>query len=270
MLNLKEKAMNIRNMLCQILLWLFIPLLLSANTVQAQEKEMLAEMWVMQPKAGMEKAFAKALADHVAHRQTLGDPRSWQVYTPVLGDNLNEYVIRSCCFEWKDLDAYEKWTMEKDPLKHWNNNADDKVANYGHYFAVMDMENSHWPDGVKANFVGVTHFSFKPGHWQDIKKDMKTISDVAKQHKWPYHWSWSYPVSGKPGMHLVIPHENFASMAPPEVKFNSLMVKHLGSEDKAAAFWKNWSSHFSSTHYEIYRHNKELSMPEKKMPDKKK
>jgi hypothetical protein len=256
--------MHIRNMLGQKRLWLFLPLLLGAFTLQAQEKELLAEMWQMEPKAGMDQAFEKSFKEHIDHRQKLGDPRSWQVYMPVLGNKLNQYLIRSCCFEWKDMDSYQQWTKDKDPMTHWNKNVDGKVSHYGHYMSTMDMENSHWPENVVANYVGVTYYKIKPGHWKALTEAVKTISNVAKQHKWPYHWSWSYSVGGEPGMHLAIPYENYTKMTPPEQKFNALMVKHLGSEDKAAAFWKDWASHFETTHYNIYQHNKELSMPEKK------
>lgn len=256
--------MNLHHLLRQNLLWLFIPFLLAGMNLQAQEKEMLAEMWLMQPKAGMNAAFEKSFKEHIDHRQKLGDPRSWQVYQPVLGDKLNEYLIRSCCFEWKDMDSYQQWSMEKKPLEHWNKNVDEKVAHYGHYMATIDMANGHWPDTVKANYVGVTYFKIKPGHWREVKDAVKVISEVAKTHKWPYHWSWSYPVGGEPGMHLAIPYENYTQMTPPEQTFNALMVKHLGSEEKAKAFWQAWSSHFDTTHYNIYRHNKALSMPEKK------
>lgn len=256
--------MNLRKILNKKLLWLFVPMLLGASQVQAQEKEMLADMWVMQPKAGMGKDFNKALADHMAHRKSLGDPRVWQVYRPVLGNELNSYIIRSCCFEWKDLDSYDKWVMDKDPMTHWNSKVDDKVAHYGHYMSILDMENSNWSDGVSANFVGVTYFKIKQGHGRDVEKAMKTISDVAKEHKWPYSWSWSYPVGGEYGMNLAIPFDNYAAMTPPEEKFNSLMVKHFGSEEKAQEFWEDWNDHFETTEYSIYRLDKELSMPAKK------
>ncbi|MDX1676456.1 hypothetical protein [Arsukibacterium sp.] len=256
--------MNIRNMLCQITVWFLVSLLLSTGNVQAQEKEMLAEMWQMTPKAGMNQAFENNFKAHIEHRQKLGDPRQWHVYTPVLGDELNKYLIRSCCFEWKEMDSYQQWVKEKDPMTHWNKNVDDKVAHYGHYLAVMDMANSHWPDGVTANYVGVTYYMIKPGHGSEVKAAVKIISDVAKAHNWPYHWSWSYTVSGEPGMHLAIPFENYAGMAPPEQKFNALMVKHLGGEDKAKAFWQTWASHFDKTSYNIYYHNKALSVYHKK------
>jgi hypothetical protein len=255
--------MNIRNILYPPQLWLLVPLLLGVNAAQAQEKEMLAEAWVMQPKAGMEQAFEKSFKEHIDHRQKLGDPRVWHVYTPVLGDKLNQYLVRSCCFEWKDMDSYQQWAIDKDAMKHWNNNVDGKVHHYAHYMSTMDMANSHWPDTVVANYVGVTYFEIKPGHWAEVEAAVKLMSDVAKANKWPYHWSWSYPVGGKPGLNLVVPYENYTQMTPPEQKFDALMVKHLGSAEKAKAFWKSWSGNFDSTHYNIYRHNKALSMPDK-------
>jgi hypothetical protein len=251
--------MNIRNMLCQTVVWLFISLLPGTGNVHAQDKEMLAEMWQMTPKTGMAQTFEKGLQEHIKHRQKLGDPRTWHVYTPVLGNELDSYLIRSCCYEWKEMDSYQQWIKDKDPMTHWYKNVDDKVAHYGHSMAIMDFANSNWPEDVIANYVGVTYYKIKSGHGSDVETDIKVISDVAKANNWPYHWSWSYPVSGEAGLHLAIPFENFAAMAPPEQKFNALMVKHLGGEDKAKAFWQNWASHFETTHYNIYHHRKELS-----------
>ncbi len=230
---------------------------------QAQDKVLLAEMWMAEVKPGTHADFEKKFKDHINERVKLEDPRAWHVYTPVLGEHLNRYLIRYCCFEWKDADSYEQWGMEKHPNKHWNKHVDKYVQRYGHYLEKMDVKNSRWPKGVEANFVGVSHYLVKMGQWEGMKEDMAIISTAAKENNWPYHWSWSFPVSGTPSKQLVIPFKNYADMAPPEQKFSEIMVKHLGSEEKVKAFWQRWSSHFETVEYNIYRYRKDLSMQEK-------
>ncbi len=230
-------------------------MLFSAQAVaDNHDQEMLAEFWVMIPKEGASQDVQQALIDHIAHRKTLGDPRQWHIYRPVLGDKLSRVIVRACCFTWADQDAYEKWNQDKNPIKHWNDTGSKSVAGYEHYLSVQDMENSHWPKETKASFVGVNNLKVKAGHWQAMMADLKAISDIAKKNNWPHNWAWSYSVSGTPGITLAFPYENYAAMAPPEEKFAAFLAKHMGGEDKAKALLESWRSHFESSHYNVYRH----------------
>ncbi|MDF2176698.1 hypothetical protein P2G88_00355 [Aliiglaciecola sp. CAU 1673] len=253
--------MNKRKPISRPLLFL-LSLALLPFYLHAQDKspEMLAEVWVMTPKADMQDAFEKGLKEHMAQRVKLGDPRKWNVYRPVLGDGLNSYVIRACCFQWKDLDSYRNWSIEKDPMKHWNKNVDPKVHKYEHYLSVVDTQNSHWPEDTKYNYVGVSWYQVKMGHWQEMEADKKLMSDLAKQHNWPYNWAWASSVSNGGSMSLAVPYADYASMAPPAESFAAFMGKHMGAEEKAKEMLKRWASHFEERHYNIYRHDKELSM----------
>ena len=66
------------------------------------------------PKADQAEAFEAALKAHMAKRVEMGDARSWQVYQAVTGDEMNNYVIRSCCHSWADKDSYQAWVAESD------------------------------------------------------------------------------------------------------------------------------------------------------------
>ncbi|WP_088330024.1 hypothetical protein [Lacimicrobium sp. SS2-24] len=247
------------NLITKLAMTLMVSLLFSVGMV-AQATEKLAESWVMTPKEGKSDDFRKALKEHVAHRVTLQDPRKWKIYTPVLGDKLDRFIIRACCFEWKDQDQYMAWNKEKNPMQHWQKKADKLVHSYAHHLSTVDSENSHWPADLSYSYVGVTNMQVKAGHWSAMKADLATMSSIAKTHNWPYHWGWTYSVGGPRSVSLVIPYNNYADMAPPEQKFSELLVKHFGDKDKAQAFMQGWSDHFDTNEYQIYRLNTELSM----------
>ena len=228
----------------------------------AEEKmpELIADVWVMTPKAGHEADFHKALKEHVAFRASKDDPRKWQVYRAVTGDKLNEYIIRACCFEWAAQDKYVEWSNSSGVQKNWNENASQYVESYKHEFIKMDSKNSHWPQGTDASYVGVTHFSVKDGHSQKMKKAIMDLSTFAKENKWPHSWSWSSPISGSYDISLAIPHANFASMAPLDESFYDFVMKNHESKEEAGKIFDDYSSSIEDATYHIYRHDKDLSM----------
>ena len=61
----------------------------------AEDQPPLAEMWVIVPKPDHRNEFFAALKEHMAFRAEQGDPREWQTYTPLLGDNLNRVAVRA-------------------------------------------------------------------------------------------------------------------------------------------------------------------------------
>ncbi|MFT6988409.1 MAG: hypothetical protein ACJASL_000371 [Paraglaciecola sp.] len=229
-------------------LTLFVPSAIALN----KSPELLAETWVVTPKAGKSEDLEKAIAKHTAHRIKLKDPRKWQIYSPILGNNLNAILIRSSGFTWAQMDEYRDWTNEKDPTKHWNKHADPQISNYGHYLSVEDTANNNWGPEVKYRYVGLTTYVLKPGHRAAMNKDRKLFSDVAKANKWPFNWDWSDAVSGSGDIFLAVPYQNWASMAPPDETFAEMLGKHFGDDAKTKATLQRWVSHFESVDYNIY------------------
>ncbi len=238
-------------LLCSILA--FIP----SAFAQVKAPEMLAETWVMTPKAGAGAELEKALKKHTAHRNKLEDPRDWQVFSQVLGNDLGSILVRSSGFTWADMDSYEAWSRDKNPQKHFNEYVDPAVSNYGHYLFTMDIANSHWPEGTEYNFVGVTTYVVKAGHYAAMKKDLKLMSDAAKSPDWPYNWLWYESVSDG-DLSLAVPFNNYADMAPAEQTFREFLTKTMESKEKADELIGSWMSHFESTQYMVYRHRKDL------------
>lgn len=232
----------------------------------AEDKEptLIADIWTMTPKAGHEADFHAALKTHIKFRQNHDDPRNWQVLSPIVGDHMNTYLIRACCFEWSAQDSYEEWSEKSGVQKHWNETANKYVASYNHNFNVADRENSHWGSDTVANFVGVTRYKVKNNSWKKLDKAISSLSSLGKDNNWPHSWSWGYPVSGPIDLVLAIPFKNYAAMAPLEENFFEFVSKHLKSEKKAQKIFDRFTNSIESSEYTIYKNLKDLSMQSKR------
>lgn len=236
-----------------ILLVLIAICILPSKAYAYKQETVLSESWIVVAKPGKTAELAFAISEHATFRKSLKDPKSWQVYTPVLGDNLNAFVIRSCCTDWAGMDEHEQWDMASKASEHWNKTAGSLVGKYIHNFDKWDMSVSNWPDNTEHKFVGLTTYRVKIGHWRDMKADMKLMSEAAKAQKWPYRWAWGHSIAGEGELKLAIAYTNFAAMEPPEKSFSSMLAEHMGSEEKAAELIKRWLSHFDHIEYNIYR-----------------
>ena len=223
----------------------------------------LATVWVVHPKAGHFGSFMAAVADHMAFRKEQGDIRGWNVYQPAVGDDIGKIAFRYCCFDWADEDAYVTDEAAKGLGDHWNANVDQHVEHYEHYLSETDYDNSHWNDEAGPfTLFGVTTWNIAPGKGSDFNSMKAKMSQLAKENGWANEdriWSWSSRIGGKPEESLVIPHENYADMAPPEETFYEFVVEQVGAEEADAMFGK-FSKSSRSTNYTVWQHIPELSI----------
>ena len=225
-----------------------------------QPPELLADVWVFTAKTGQLGALQKALVAHRDHRRQLGDPRKWRLYQPIVGNQLDSFLVRYCCFEWAELDSYQQWMMEKQPMQHWVQQVEPHVQHSVRYLSELDVRHSNWPADLPYRYVGVTRYMVKPGHWRAMSADVKTLTEIARTHSWPYHYGWMYGIGGEPRVYLASPYNSYAEMARPEQSFAELLIKHFGDEQKATQFMQNWAEHFHSIHYDIYVFLPDMSM----------
>ncbi|GAA4886972.1 hypothetical protein [Ferrimonas pelagia] len=245
--------------LSRLAIWLVICFSL-AFTTAAQADESLADMWFVTPNPGQSDQFEQALKTHLRFRQQNEDPRQWQVFVQVLGDQMDTYVIRNCCFGWDEIDGYRAWSVEQQAGAHWQETVAPLVATISHNYSSLDVANSHWPqDTSDYHYFGVTQYQIRPGHAAGVQSDVKALSEQAKAMEWPYHWSWSRPVAGAPSLMLVIPYRDHSAMAPADPNFFEALKQHMNSEKRAAKLMESWSSHFSATRYDVYRLRQDLS-----------
>jgi len=224
----------------------------------------LAEMWLITPKQGQELEFRKALAEHMKFRSEHSDPRAWQTYTPMLGDNLNQFAIRFCCFNWADQDSYEAWGAGAEEIHaHFQEHVAPLADHWEHYFESMDWPNSHWVDAANGyKYFAVTEFHLMPGSGPDFDAARDKMSQIAINQGWAnnhHPWIWASVIGGPATESIIIPHENFASFDRSDEDFASFLSRNLGSE-AAAELMKQFSSASGSTSYQIWEYHEDLSM----------
>ena len=221
----------------------------------------LSDVWVMVPKEGHREEFEEGLKEHLVARKEADDPRAWHTYDVAVGDDMSTYVVRHCCFEWADQDAYEEWSMGTELPAHFDENVAPHVASYEHYIDSIDWENSKWgSDVVDWSFVGVTEWRPKMGEARARNEALSKMIGTAKEHGWEGRWVFFSSIGGPSNLKIAIPYTDWADMAPPETTFYEFMAEHLGEED-ANAMFKKFSSSFWGSEYTVYRLRTDLSTP---------
>jgi hypothetical protein len=224
----------------------------------------LAEMWLVTPKAGQGDEFRKALAEHMAFRSEHGDPRAWQVYTPLLGDNLSQVAIRFCCFNWADQDSYAAWGSGAEKIQaHFDEHVAPHADKWEHYFESMDWGNSHWAESAgSAKYYAVTEFNIKPGYGQDFDAARDAVSQIALNQGWATDdrsWIWASVIGGSPRESVIIPHADYASFDRGDENFSSFLSRQMGA-DKASELMKQFSGATEGSTFQIWKHQPDLSM----------
>jgi hypothetical protein len=231
---------------------------LAPNLVLAGETPPpLAETWTMIPKSGQAQELTQALKNHIAFRSEHGDPWQWVAYTPFLGDNLDRVVVRSCCHSWADLDAYQDWGRSHPEVwADFSEHVAPLTEKYEHNLSNIDWANSHWNDkGGPYKYFAVTEFSVKPGESGNLHAALEKMSQIAIDQGWAtdaHSWIWSSAVGGSPSVSIVIPHENFASMAGDGESFADFLARQMGSAEAAADLMKQFSSATLKSDYQIW------------------
>jgi hypothetical protein len=233
-------------------------------SVMAQDEEAsppsLSDVWVMIPKAGHATDFEAAFKEHLAARKEAGDPRNWHTYTPVIGDDLTPYVVRYCCFDWADHDAYIEWSNNAGMGPKFRDTVGPYVETYHHHFDYIDWENSHWPmDAGEFQYVGVTSWDLKMGEGPARSAALAKLAGTAKEKGWEGIWAFMSSIGGDGQLSVAVPYKDFADMAEPDPTFYEFIVEHLG-EDEANAVFQSFSASFWNAEYTVWMHRKDLSM----------
>jgi hypothetical protein len=236
----------------------------SQEDEEAEAPGPLSDLWMVVVKPGMDAEFAEAMAAHIKFRADAGESRRWDSYRVAVGHDIRPIGIRSCCFNWADLDTYQAEDDELGLSANWNENVNQYVDHYHHYIEEVDWDNSHWPDGSNGPFFGVTTWYLKEGAGPESNQAMEKMSQLAKNDGWAddesNNWLWLSRVGGKDALMIVSSYANYADMAPPEQNFFEFATEKLGAEE-AGAMFDDFGSGFASSDYTIWEHDEDLSTP---------
>lgn len=230
--------------------------------VQAQDEDPpnLASLFIIHPKDGQLAELEAATVAHGAWRKENGDPRAWQMYQAVTGDDLDAIYVHYCCFEWADEDAYEKWQFDTGAIAAYAETMGPHVESLEHYYSETDSANSNWPeDPPDYYYFGVTYWKPNPANQGESGAALAKFTEVAKENGWPYPWSWSRRIGGSAQLSLISPYQAYSSMDRPGPGFFEWFAAHTSEQEAAEAF-EAFGSGFWSSEYTIYRWRPDLSM----------
>lgn len=236
--------------------------LLVSSPVIAQDEGSLADSWIIQVNRGEAEKFEAAFTKHLAFRIKQGDPRTWEVYQPVVGRDMGHYVVRTCCIKWADLDTYDEWAYTSKVSDNWNKNVDRFVQSYAHEIDTIDFINSNWRDSdVAPALISFTSYILKPGRQVQWSLAMSAMSKHAMAGGWPYHWAWGESMGGAGERWLAVPYDNYAGMEPSDQTLAMFLAKQMESREAAMELMSEFSDAIEATDRTIYRYRADLSTP---------
>ncbi|MEE4293123.1 MAG: hypothetical protein V2I79_04050 [Xanthomonadales bacterium] len=225
----------------------------------------LAESWSMVPKAGQRAEFFEGLKEHMAFRSEAGDPFVWETYTPMLGDELNTVVVRACCFDWADVDAYREWSENNAEVNaHWQEHVGQYADDYGHYFTRLNWSDSNvGGDWSGYRYFAVTEFETKAGMAGQFDAAREALSQIAINNGWANEerpWVWSSSIANPGNESIVVPHKRLGDMDRDEQSFFNFLVKVMGSEEAAEELLGRFGNAVAGQEFQIWERHADYSM----------
>lgn len=221
----------------------------------------VADTWIMWPKDGRQMDFETAVRNHAAWRKQNGERFVWQIYQPIVGDDLTYYVIRSGGHHWADFDANREWGRSAKAGEEFDRTVGQHVARIEHYFDETLEQFSHWQESEDYRYFGVSELQLKPGMYGQMTDELAKLHKAAVDGNYSRSFSVLLNIGGDGGMLVVWPYRNYAEMAQPEPSIMKLMADSLGSEAAARETMTRLQSSFEDARFTIYVHRADLSTP---------
>jgi len=225
----------------------------------------LAESWSMVPKAGQGAELFAGLKEHMAFRSEAGDPFVWVTYTPMLGGELDRVIVRACCFDWTDVDAYREWSESNQEVNaHWQEHVGQYADDYGHYFSRINWSDSNATgDWSKYRYFAVTEFKTKAGMAGQFDAAREALSQIAINNGWATEqrpWMWSASVANPQYESIVVPYMRLGDMDRDDQSFFNFLVKVMGTEQAAEELLGRFNSAVEGQEFQIWERHADYSM----------
>ena len=219
---------------CRVIL-LAVAVSLLAMPALAQEKkpESVVRVYVMVAKPGMAQQFEEGRKKHMDFHRKSGDTWGWETWSIDTGEGTGNYVSVAGGHTWKDLDAWDAKLGDADTADGNKNMAPFLSASLGSIWMMMPDVSKPRAGMTPPKMQEVIHFQLKPGGESDFNYAVKKITDAINKTNWPVNYTWFTLVNGGEASHyvLIIPHDNWASMAEPDVSFDAMIEKALGRHE---------------------------------------
>lgn len=221
----------------------------------------LASFYSVWPMAGHEMQFEAAIKEHVAWRKQAGEGWTWEVYVPVLGTDMANYVFRSGDHHWADFDANDAWEMTSKADEMFQKSVAPHVARYEHTIAVEDYEHSHWVMAEDYKYFRVTEYELNSGAASAIREAIDTIHKGLMAGGWQRSYAISRTIGGTGGLTIVGPYRSWAEMEDPKPSMIEVLGKGVGSEAAAKAALQKFGDGIKKSNTSIYMARPDLSTP---------
>lgn len=235
------------------------PLLAAAQ--EADAGKTAASVWYIWPKAGHEQAFEQALREHAAWRKQAGEGFDWRIYTPVAGDDMAHYVVRSGEHAWSDFDRNREWEMQNKAGETFARQVGPHVERYAHYFTNDQRDLSYWTTTEPYPMYEVTTLRLAPGKYGEFRRQVGALRAAAMAQQWNGQWALASITGGDDDMTLVIPLRDHAAMAGPSPTIMEMMAAQMGGQDQAAKTMGAIQSAVEASDTTVYVHRPDLSTP---------
>ena len=209
---------------------LFATVLLACSAALAQSTQVVSQVTVIMPKAGMVKQFEEGRKAHSAFHGTQKD--TWKVFVWEVssGERSGAYVMASPGHSWKEFDgraAFDKLDGV-DVAKNMAPYAASSVTSYYVYREDMSMTP---PPAMPANMRTTVAYTVDPAHVNDFIEAVKKINAALKKTNYPVKPSRWYALANggeNPTFVLVTDRATWADMEPPEKKLEDALTEADG------------------------------------------
>jgi hypothetical protein len=216
-----------------ILFGVLVSLLAMPALAQMKKPESVVRVYVMAPKPGMTQQFEEGRKKHMDFHKKSGDTWTWETWSVETGEGTGNYVSVAGGHAWKDFDAWDEKMGAADTADGDKNLTPYLAANLGSVWMMMTDVSRPRASMTPAKMQEVIHFQLKQGGDGDFNYAIKKITEAINKTNWPVNYTWYALVNGgdQPHYVLVIPHDNWASMAEPDVSFESMIEKAFGHHE---------------------------------------
>ena len=208
-----------------------VSMLLLALPVAAQDEPgTLAQEYFMKVKPSKAQAFEEAFTAHTEwHRNN--DPRHWDTWQIINGENLGSYVVRSPGHRWEDFDIDPELGTADD--EHFLTHVALHGASISSRIVNVIPEVTNWPYAETEHpaLVTVLEFKLRYNKASDFAYAVRKVSKAIRESNYPSRGAaWLTVVNGgeQPTFILVQPRKNWADMKGPDKPLWTMLEEVYG------------------------------------------